>query len=383
MARSFTLIALAIAAAGFPPGPALAQAPSPLAGVWSLNRSLSEFPTDIGFNPAWMTAATTDGRGAGSTGGSGGGGGGGRRGSGGGSRTTGGAAAPFAARPENYEDSRRVQLLTGEARNPASRLMIVDTMSAVTITNELGQSRTVHPDGRQETMEMQGVSFAVTSKRDGDQLTIDYRVDQNREVRYTYAATASPAQLVVEVQLLEHGKGDKARRVYDAGTGTETRATTAAAPAGAPGQPAPDPFDQRPGAELRGLTTLGILVETLSPQAIACGLSQNTIEDALSKRLTAGGFTIRRDSDDDTYVYVNIMSTSLPNGSCTSRYDTFLYTHATAKLSYREQPVLVQVSLMHRGGIGTSAPTAHGSAVVRGLEGFVDLFVTQIHDANK
>ena len=261
--------------------------------------------------------------------------------------------------------------------------MIVDTMSAVTITNELGQSRTVHPDGRQETMEIQGVSFAVTSKRDGDQLTIDYRVDQNREVRYTYASTASPAQLVVEVQLLEHGKGDKARRVYDAGTGTETRATTAAAPAAAPGQPAPDPFDQRPGAELRGLTTLGILVETLSPQAIACGLSQNTIEDALSKRLTAGGFTIRRDSDDDTYVYVNIMSTSLPNGSCTSRYDTFLYTHATAKLSYREQPVLVQVSLMHRGGIGTSAPTAHGSAVVRGLEGFVDLFVTQIHDANK
>jgi hypothetical protein len=80
---------------------------------------------------------------------------------------------------------------------------------------------------------------------------------------------------------------------------------------------------------------------------------------------------------------VNIMSTSLPNGSCTSRYDTFLYTHATAKLSYREQPVLVQVSLIHRGGIGTSAPTAHGSAVVRGLEGFVDLFVTQIHDANK
>jgi hypothetical protein len=45
--------------------------------------------------------------------------------------------------------------------------------------------------------------------------------------------------------------------------------------------------------------------------------------------------------------------------------------------------VLVQVSLMHRGGIGTSAPTAHGAAVVRGLEEYVDLFVTQIRDANK
>ena len=55
----------------------------------------------------------------------------------------------------------------------------------------------------------------------------------------------------------------------------------------------------------------------------------------------------------------------------------------TAKLSYREQSVLVQVSLMHRGGLGTSTPTAHSAAVVRGLEDYIDLFVTQIHDANK
>jgi hypothetical protein len=68
---------------------------------------------------------------------------------------------------------------------------------------------------------------------------------------------------------------------------------------------------------------------------------------------------------------------------CVSRYDAFLYTHATANLSYRDRPALVQVSLMHRGGIGSSALTAHAAAVVRGLENYVDLFVTQIHDANK
>jgi len=87
--------------------------------------------------------------------------------------------------------------------------MIVDTQSAITITNELGQSRTVHPDGRQESIEIQGVVFSVTSKRDGDQLTMDYRVDQNREIRYTYAATASPSQLMVYVQFLDHGKGEQ------------------------------------------------------------------------------------------------------------------------------------------------------------------------------
>src|SRR5204862_6868445 len=111
---------------------------------WTLNRSLSEFPREIGFNPAWMMAARGDERESGT-----GGGGRGRRGSGGagGSR---GAAAPFAGKPEGYDEARRAQLLSGVVRNPSARLMIVDTPAAVTITNELGQSRTFHPDGKEE-----------------------------------------------------------------------------------------------------------------------------------------------------------------------------------------------------------------------------------------
>jgi hypothetical protein len=383
MGRSLALLALltAATAGGLLPARARAQNSSSLAGVWTLNRSLSELPRDIGFNPAWATTPTSDGQSAGSTGG---GRSGGRRGSPGGGGN-GGAAPPFSGRPESYEDARRVQIVTAELRNPAVRLMIVDTRAAVTITNELGQSRTIHPDGKQESIEIQGASFGVTSKRDGDQLIVLYRVDQAREVRYTYSSTATPARLIVDAQLLERGTGDKARRVYDAGVATETPTSTGgAAPTPAsPGPAAPEAFDQRPGAELKGLTSLGILVESLSAQAVACGLSQDAIEGGLSKRLANGGLTVRRNSDEDTYVYVNIMTNSLPSGVCVSRYDAFLYTHATAKLSYRDQPVLVQVSLMHRGGIGTSAPGAHGVAVVRGLEDYVDLFVKQIHDANK
>jgi len=121
----------------------------------------------------------------------------------------------------------------------------------------------------------------------------------------------------------------------------------------------------------------------VSAQAVACGLNHDAIETAVSQRLTAAGFAVRRNSDEDTYLYVNLMTTTMPNGTCVSRYDAFLYTHATANLSYRDQPVLVQVSLMHRGGIGSSAATAHGAAVMRALESYVDLFVTQIRDANR
>jgi hypothetical protein len=258
------------------------------------------------------------------------------------------------------------------------------------MTNELGQSRTVHPTGHQESVEIQGVGFAVTTKRDGDQLVVTYNVEQGREIRYTFSRSSSAPQLIVDVEFLEHGSGDKAKLVYDSGVASETAsAPPASAPGSASGTPPPAPatpsekFDERPGAELKGLQSLGVLVEDLSSQAVSCGLNHDALEGALSKRLTDGGFTVRRNSDEDTYLYVNVMTSTLPNGTCVSRYDAFLYTHATAKLSYRDQPVLVQVSLMHRGGIGSSAPTAHAAAVSRGLESYVDVFITQIRNANK
>jgi len=262
--------------------------------------------------------------------------------------------------------------------------MVVDTPALVTITNELGQSRALHPNGKEESIRVEDVPVLVTTKRDADRLVVVYGVEQGREVRHTYSHSASPSQLIVEVQFLEHGAGDKARRVYEPGVATETLTSPVGATAPAPvGKQPVETFDGRPGAELRGLKSLGILVEDLSTQAVGCGLNHDLIEAALSKRLTDGGFVVRRNSDEDTYVYVNVMTTTLSTGTCVSRYDVFLYTHATANLSYHDRPVLVQVSLMHRGGIGSSAPTAHATAVARGLENYVDLVVQQIRDANK
>ena len=368
MERSIARVLLLTAAVAAPLFTALvrAQTTSPMAGVWSINRSLSEFPKDVGFNPAWAEAAAADGQAAGQSAG------GGRRGGG---ATARGTANPFSARPESSEDAKRVQVLTAEVRTPPGRLMIVDTPAAVTITNELGQSRTLHPNGLEESIEIQGAAIGVTSKRDGDRLVVTYRAEPGRELRYIYSY--APSQLIVDVQFLERGAGDKARRVY------EPYVATTPALSAQSGQAGSDTFDQRPGAELRGLRTLGVLVEDLSAQAVACGVNHDAIETALSKRLTDAGFVVRRNSDDDTYVYVNVMTTSVSNGLCVSRYDAFLYTHATARLSFRDQSVLVQASLMHRGGIGSSGPADHGAAIARGLQEFVDLFITQIRDANK
>src|SRR5262245_30658327 len=84
-----------------------------LGGVWTLNRSLSQIPREIGFNAAWLPSPTG---GAQSTPSTGGGGRGRRGGGGGGAGRT--STGPFTTTRESYIDAHRVQLLTGEARNP-------------------------------------------------------------------------------------------------------------------------------------------------------------------------------------------------------------------------------------------------------------------------
>jgi len=300
--------------------------------------------------------------------------------------------------------------LTAEVRNPSAHLTIVETPTAVTLTDDRGQSRTFHPDGKgkkEEALQLDGVPVEVTAKREAGQLVVLYRVEQGRELRYTYVRAARPPQLVVDVQFIEPGGGDKVRHIYEPASATETLVAATAAPSPAttkPGAALPaasasdsdkgdgpafagrlpaQTFNQQPDAELKGLAKLGVVVEDLSPQAAACGLSQNTLETAVSKRLSDAGFRVLRNSDEDTYVYVNVITTSLATGLCVSRYDVFLYTHTTAKLSYQEKPVLVQVSLLHKGGIAGGSSAAHAEGVLRGVQEYVDQFSTRIRDANK
>ena len=380
--------------AGIPrPAPVWAQDTSNFAGRWTLNRELSQFPREIGFGVDLVSA--------GSGGDSTASGGRGRRGS------SGGGAGIFTAALESEDDSKRVEQLTAEVRNPSTHLTIVETPTGVTVTDDRGQSHMFRPNGKDDVLQLDGVPVGVTAKREAGRLVVLYKVEQGRQLRYTYSRAASPPQLVVEVEFVGRGGGDRVRCIYEPASATETLASATEAPAPATtkpgaGMPAANTsdsgergvaastdrlpaqtFNQRPDAELKGLTNLGIVVEDLSPQAAACGLNQGTLEAAVSKRLSDAGFRVLRSSDEDTYVYVNVNTTSLSTGLCVSRYDVFLYTHTTAKLSYQETPVLVQVSLLHKGGIAGGASAAHAEGVLRGVQEYVDQLSTRIRDANK
>src|SRR5262249_33652249 len=75
-----------------------AQSASPLAGVWTFNKALSEAPPEIGFNVAWLPSQSAAGQEPGAASG-----GRGRRGGGGGGGAPRGSGGAFSAPRESYE----------------------------------------------------------------------------------------------------------------------------------------------------------------------------------------------------------------------------------------------------------------------------------------
>jgi hypothetical protein len=334
-----------------------------LAGRWMLNREASQFAPEIGFTPNWFTQAS---RAAADPGG---GGGRGRRGGGG---------SGYIPSIESEEDTKRTRQLTADARNPSVHLTIAETADAITITDDSGEALTFSLDGRHQVLQLGGLSVGATARRVAGHFEVVYEVERDRTIRYNYSRV-TPQRIVVEVQFVDRGKlGDHATRMYDAAD-----AETAKPPApSAPEHPA-ETFAQEPGAELKGIKKIGLVIDASGPQAVACGLNQADIEMTLSKRLADAGLSVRLNADEDTYVYINVMTSHAPNDLCVSRYDVFLYTHTTASLSYHTTPVLVQVSLLHEGGLAGGPAATHPAAVQRGLEQYLDLCTTRITDANR
>jgi hypothetical protein len=392
------LLAAACMLALLAPASARSQDSGNLTGRWVLNRNQSQVDKEVGFNPDWLIAGVRTAQGE--SGGSGGGRG--RRGSGGGQQ--GGFAAPR----ESEEDARRVQQLSAEARMPSPHLTIMDTRGTVTITDADDVSRTLHTDGNDDYLQVHGLPITAVTVRDSGHVVVRYRVEQGRELRYTYTREAAGPKLTVDIQFVERGSvGDTVRRVYDLigpddpfPTTPDPRSKTdpganaavpavpptaglrGAAPAAASGAAPPEPSNQQPDAELKGLTRLGIVIEALGAQAASCGLTEAALEAAVAGKLKSAGFTVLTNTDEDSYVYVNVITGSLSTGSCVSRFDVTVYTHTTARLTYQPSPVLVQVSLLHKGGISGGAAAGHAATVVKGVSEYLDEFITRIKAAN-
>jgi hypothetical protein len=384
------LIVAAVVVVGAPALRTLAAADrTDLSGRWTFNPNLSHLSKEVGFGMDVVSGPDSVV--------------GGRSRSGGG----GTGASAMAAFRESVDDAKRKELLVDEVTSPSPHLTIVQTEAAITFTDDRGRSRTLHPDGREESLALGEVGVATTSRWNAGHLEVRYQVEQNRELRYTYSRTLEPPQLVVQVKFIERGGHDEVTLVYEPSKANEPVASTRTAlpefpkplagpPPGAQPPPAPSTLPSPiaparaptpvgapgPDAELRGLATLGLVVEGLDPQP-TCGLSEGAVESAVAKDLLDAGFKVRRNSDEDTYVYINIITTNVSPTLCVSRYDAYLYSYTTTTLSYQTTPALVQVSLLHKGGLAGGAPATHADTVLRNVKQYVDEFVSRIRAANR
>lgn len=389
-----TYAAGALPVAGQAGPPAATQ--TDLAGTWALNRALSQFPKDVGFGMDVVPS--------------------GRSGSADAASGASGNPRSLTTRPQTELVARNTRQLVDEARNPPARLTIAQTAAAVTVTDGRGQPRTFQASGRDESVTLDAGPITTVSRWEAGRLVVRYRVETGREVRYTYARRADPPQLIVTTEFLERGGHDVVTRVYDPAPAGEPAASGAAGgqrtalPAGLPelpsqrqatlapslqaagdpnrpvpaqGRAAPADLDQTPGAELKGITTLGVVVEELGQASTTCGLRQAALEGAVDAGLGGSGLTVVRNTDEDTYLYVHVVTTAMTTGFCFSRYDVTLYTHTTAVPTYGLRPVLVQVSLLNKGGLSGGGASTHGDAVIKAVRQYVEELAGRVRDANR
>lgn len=382
-ARHAVLLGLVLGYAIAAPGRTSAQSSTDLSGTFTLDKNASQMPREVGFGANFLPVSRGDNAPSG--------GGGNRRGGRGDSG--GGSSTPLPAlRPqgESIDDAHRRQKLTDEVLTPPVRLTIVDTADVVTITDDQGRARTVHPGASAESLSIEGTSVLTVARREEGKLIVQYAVADLRQVRYTYSRIEGSTSLAVDVEFLERNKpGDKVRRIYNTADPANASASASAGAGGlasaasgaAPGVPATTV--PREGSEYVGLKRIGIVVEEPSSQAVGCGLKRDTLEAAVAKPFTDVGIRTSVNSDEDTYLHVTLLTSTLPSGMCVTRYDWALYSMAPSTLSYQKTSFLAQVLLARKGGLAGSMPAAHGGDVVRGLtDGLVQLAGT-VRDANK
>ena len=355
------------------PRPDMSAQAAGLNGAWTIDRPRSEFPSEIGFGASFMPASP-----------------GAPDASGGRGRGRAGRTNPVYSRPDSQDDARRIQQLTDAVRTPPINLSIVDAGPEVTITAD-GRATTFHPTGKEESVALGQTPVTTVTTRVPDGIVVLFHAAEGRDVRYTYWRAANSSQLMVDVVFVQRGAPESSiGRVYAPGTAAPASTpdgTAASGPAagtaGSPGGTGLPPVATGPDAALKGLTKLGIVVEPLNGQAAACGLAHDAIEAAVTKAVSDAGLTVVREvtREDNTYVYVNVMTTSTAAGLCVSRFDVSLLSEATAKLPYQTTSALVEVQLAHSGSLSGGDAKTHAEAVMHGVTQYTDDIVARIRGA--
>jgi len=206
------MLTIALLTIALAPAPAQADKPS-IAGVWTLNKELSDSAARDQGDDAQGERGDRGGRRAGYGGGGRGGFGGGRYGAGGMGR--GGGMRGSNMSPEEIQ---RMRDAMRDLTNPSDHLTITQTDSMIVVTGADGRTTRLSPDGKKIKDENTGVERKT--KWDGGKLVSEINGLGPGKATQSFAADPEHHQLHITVQM--EGRGGRSNQprtitnVYDA-----------------------------------------------------------------------------------------------------------------------------------------------------------------------
>jgi hypothetical protein len=201
-------VALRARAQTVPPPPAAAEARPDLSGNWSLDRSISNDPSQVNFE------ARPDNRSQRTSGFSGGSRRRGGFGGSGGSRPD----SPDAAAASTPDERARLQTLTDLLRTASASLVISHHDPSFVINDAQNHTQFFKTDGSMDEHQLGSVTLTSTTHWEGSRLITAYALSSRQQLVCTYTLLPATKQLVLRVRRditeVQRGTGPELKLVY-------------------------------------------------------------------------------------------------------------------------------------------------------------------------
>ena len=135
--------------------------------------------------------------------------------------------------------------------------------------------------------------------------------------------------------------------------------------------------------DLTGITKIELLIESLTANAKACGITEKMISDAFMYPASSSRLQIARDDLDVPSFYIQVTTLHTNSGACASSINFRLWYRQPVKPVFAESPRGLDIVFWIDGSIVMSAQNHHAQMVKEDVENYTKKFLTNWNLDNK